>query len=309
LIEDSPRPRLSVVVTIVDGHEAVEKCLLALAEQKSPPSLEVIVPYDDSVASVGDLAARFGTVRFLSMGAVETTKPLATPAGQHELYDRRRAVGLSAATGELVGILEDRGIPEAEWAAKVDRLQAALPHAVIGGAVECGVDAPLNWALFFCDYGRYQLPFVAGPREYVTDVNISYEHRVLADTRELWKDRYHETTVHWELERRGETLYLTPDFVVWQHRQRLRLGAVLRERFEWGRLFAYTRARECGLGRRAAYAAMSPLLPFLLVLRHTRMQVDKRVRLGQFVRVLPLVVLLLAAWSMGELIGYVTARP
>jgi hypothetical protein len=44
-------------------------------------------------------------------------------------------------------------------------------------------------------------------------------------------------------------------------------------------------------------------------LRHTRIQAQKRVRFWTYLRVLPLVALLLAAWSAGELAGYVTGRP
>jgi hypothetical protein len=297
------------VVTIVDGGDALEECLAALTTQDSPPPLEIIVPYDDSVAEVAALAARFSDVRFLPMGAVPTERPVQTPGGQHELYDRRRAVGLSAAGGGIVCILEDRGIPERDWARKVADLHERLPYAVIGGAVECGVDASLNWAVYFCDYGRYQLPFEAGPRPYVTDVNISYKRTAVESTRPLWEERYHETTVHWQLARDGETLFLTPDLVVWQRRRGLRVGKILRERVEWGRLFAYTRVKEASSARRIAFAVTSPLLPLVLFVRHTHMQMDKRVRFGRFVRASPLVALFLAAWSWGELVGYVTGRP
>ena len=51
------------------------------------------------------------------------------------------------------------------------------------------------------------------------------------------------------------------------------------------------------------------VLPVVLLVRHTRMQAAKRVRLAKFLRVSPLVALLLAAWSWGELLGYVTGRP
>jgi hypothetical protein len=267
------------------------------------------VPFDDSVAEVGELEEAFPAVRFLRMGPVPTERPLETPSGQHELYDRRRAAGLDMTRGEIVCILEDRGIPEPRWAAKVDRIHAELPHEVIGGAVACGVDAPVNWALFFCDYARYQRPFAAGPREYVTDVNIAYKKDALDRTRELWRERYHETTVHWALTRDGATLHLTPDFVVSQQRRDLRVPRVLRERFEWGRLFAYTRVREVGLGKRLAYAVLSPVLPVVLFARHTRTQVRKRSLLGTFVAVSPLVALFLVAWSLGELAGYVRGRP
>jgi hypothetical protein len=188
--------RLSVVVTIVDGAPALTDCLEALARQELAPPVEVIVPYDDSVSGIGEVRDRFGSVRFLPMGRIETSRPPESPAGQHELYDRRRSAGLLAATGEVVCILEDRGVPDPDWAAEVARLHEDLPHAVIGGAVECGVDAALNWAVYFCDFGRYQLPLEAGRRPYVTDVNISYKRKALESVRELWRDRYHETTVH-----------------------------------------------------------------------------------------------------------------
>jgi len=302
-------PRLSVVVTIVDGGEALRECLVALAAQASPPSLEVIVPYDASVASIEELRVQFPEARFVALGEVVTDRPLRSPAGQHELYDRRRAVGLAETRGEIVCIIEDRGVPERDWAAKVSRLHADLPYAVIGGAVECGVDARLNWAVYFCDYGRYQLPLTAGPRAYVTDVNISYKREPLMRLRPLWQERYHETTVHWQLEREGETLYLTPELVVWQRRRGLSVRSLLRERLEWGRLFAYTRAREQSVPSRLAHAALAPLLPILLLLRHTRMQAQKRARLRRFLSVSPQVALFLSAWSLGELLGYLSGRP
>jgi hypothetical protein len=298
-----------VVVTVVEGLPALAECLAALGAQEGAPRIEVVVPYDDSISWVGDLSAEYPWVRFLTMGPVQTSRPADSPAGQHELFDRRRAVGLSVAGGRIIGILEDRGVPEASWAATVVRLHASLPHAVIGGAVECGVERALAWAVYFCDFSRYQLPLEEGPRRYVTDVNVSYKRDPLMRLRELWQERYHETTVHWQFEREGEVLYLTPEMVVHQRRHVLGLGTILRERLEWGRLFAYTRGREIGLMKRIGYAVFSLALPVLLFVRHARTQVSKRTHLGRFVSVSPLVALLLMAWSAGEMMGYVTGRP
>lgn len=303
------RIRLSVVMTIVEGPEALRSSLEALDRQVGAPPLEVIVPFDESVAWAEDVARGSANVRCVTMGTVVTGRPIGTPAGQHELYDRRRAAGLREARGEIVAILEDRGVPDPDWAAQVDRLHAALPHGVIGGAVECGVDTPLAWAVYFCDFSRYQLPFVAGARPYVTDVNISYKRGALERTEPLWRDRYHETTVHWALTREGETLYLAPEPVVRQMRSSLALTSVLRERYDWGRLFAYTRARESTPGRRLLLAALSPVLPVVLFARHARTTLVRHGRARRFLRASPNVLLLLVAWSLGELVGYVTGRP
>lgn len=300
---------LSVVVTIVDGGETLSRCLAALARQEDGPPLEVIIPYDDSVPEMAGIIARYPGFHFLPLGTVPTQRARMGPAGQHELFDRRRAAGLAQARGELVAIVEDRGVPRPDWSRNVVAAHAAMPHAVIGGAIENGRDRLLNWAVYFCDFGRYQLPFEPGPREYVSDVDICYKRRALEATRELWRDRYHETTVHWALLRAGETLYLTDRFAVDQMRDHLTLGRLLGERVGWGRLFAYTRARETGPGRRLALAVMAPLLPAVLFLRLARHQWQKRRTLGKFVAAAPVVVLLLMAWSLGEMIGYLTGRP
>jgi hypothetical protein len=300
---------LSVVVTIVDGGETLERCLAALSAQQRAPAVEVIVPWDDTVAGIPALAARFQSFRFLALGRLTTSRPEASAAGQHELFDRRRSAGLLAAQGPVVAILEDRGVPHPDWAHTLVARHEQLPHAVIGGAIENARDTVPHWAVYFCDFGRYQRPFEPGPRPYVSDVNIGYKRRALEATADLWRTRYHETTVHWALQQAGETLYLVPDLVVDQHRGPLRLSSLIAERFAWGRLFAYTRARESGATRRLALAALTPILPVLLLARHARIQITKRVRLRSFLLAAPAMLVLLTAWSLGEMTGYLTARP
>jgi hypothetical protein len=300
-------PRLSVVLTIVDGGAALQVCLEALEAQENAPELEVIVPFDDSVRLPGRLFHEHPTVCFLDLGALRTKRPQDHPAGQHELFDRRRSAGLDAATGDIVAMLEDRGVPRLNWARQVVAAHDRR-DAVIGGAVENGVDSWLNWAVYFCDFGRYQLPFSAGAAPYVTDVNVSYKREVLESTRHLWQHRYHETTLHWALTRDGVSLFRTPDIIVDQMRADLRLPSILRERFHWGRLFAYTRARETGALRRVLLALLTPGLPFLLWLRLLRLQIQRGRTLSTFLRTSTVVLLLLVAWSIGEAAGYVSGQ-
>ncbi len=299
--------KLSVVVTIVDGGDALDRCLSALSNQIEPPELEIIVPYDDTVTHLP--SDRFPRAAFVEMGHVPTESDPRSAAGQHELFDRRRARGLATASGDIVAIVEDRGVPTLEWARTVVRLHRELPHSVIGGAVENGVDRLRNWAVYFCDFGRYQPPFPPGPADWVTDVNVSYKRRALEETAELWKERYHETTVHWALQESGETLFLTPELVVEQVRGKDHLTDLLGERLHWGRLFAYTRVRASSPLRRLVLLGASPLIPTVMFLRQARLQVKKRRHLGRFVAASPGVAALLAFWGAGEAIGYLTGRP
>ena len=300
--------RLSVVVTIVDGGAALQRCLTALTTQADAPPLEIVVPFDATVPQMDDFQRRFPDVRFLALGELQTKRSPSSPAGQHELFDRRRTAGLEVASGDLIAILEDRGVPRPDWARTVARLHDA-GYAVIGGAIENGADRWLNWAVYFCDFARYQLPFDASEAAYVSDVNICYKRRAIESTRAVWRERYHETSVHWALQRAGERLFLSPAPVVDEVRDGLNLATLLAERYHWGRLFAYTRARESGRARSLAYAALSPALPVLLFARLARHQWRKRRTMSRFLWAWPAVALLLAAWATGEMAGYVTGEP
>lgn len=302
-----PDPLLSIVVTVVDGLPALGDFLAALRDQDDPPPLEVLVPYDDSVAEVAQLAPSFPAVTFLAIGPIPTTRPLASAAGQHELYDRRRAAGLARARGSLVAILEDRGVPRADWARTAVRLHA-IPAMVIGGAIEPSAGRLLEWALHVCDFSRYSLPFPQREAEWVSDVNVVYKRIALESTRELWRERFAEARVHWELARRGETLLLSPELVVDHRRVPRRLGTLLRERRDWGRLFGATRAAEVPTGRRLLLCLAAPLVPPLLLWRHAKVW-RRRGEGARFLRALPVLVMLLTAWTVGETIGQLTGRP
>src|SRR5690606_21049237 len=164
---EEPPPMLSVLVTVVEGGGALRGVLQALRQQESPPTLEVLVPVDDSVPDTDALEREFPEVLVVRLGPLQTSAAISSPSGQHELYDRRRAAGLAAARGDLVAIIEDRGHPRADWARTAVRLHAEHGAGVIGGAIEQDSSGLLNWAFWVCDFSRYGLPFVMGPVEWV----------------------------------------------------------------------------------------------------------------------------------------------
>lgn len=301
-------PLLSVVVTIVDGGDAVRAVLSALEVQRDPPPMEVLVPYDASVDGVPAWQAEFPSVRFLSMGAIATVRDIRSAAGQHELYDRRRSVALAAARGDLVAIIEDRGLPRRDWARTAVLLHGLSDCAAIGGAIEPASSGLVGWALYVCDFSRYGLPFARGPRAWVSDVNIVYKRRAVESTRTLWAERYQEPVVHWDLMRRGEELHLAPELVVDHRRRAAPLTATLAERFHWGRLFGHIRVRQVSGLRRVVLIAAAPLIPLVILARHGAAQAQ-RGRAFRFLAAVPALATLLVAWSAGEVWGYITGEP
>ncbi|MBA3254597.1 MAG: hypothetical protein H0T67_10120 [Burkholderiaceae bacterium] len=298
-------PELTVIVTVVEGGAALVRCLDALSIQIDPPAMEVIVPYDDTIAAVNGLQPRFPGVRFLALGCITVPDTKADAFAQHVRYDCRRAGGLRAARGRLVGMLEDRGWPRADWARTMVLLHDSLPHAAVGGAIESGAEGIVRKAVFFCDFGRYEQPVPNSDAEYLSDINICYKRTALEGVRSLWEQRYQEATVNWALRRQGLHLSAQPRVV--QQREALSLRQALTERVQWGRTFGQVRGRTTSRSSCILRVAAAPLLPPLLLLRHIRKQLSLGRRPWSFVSVMPATIVLLLFWTIGEAIGELEA--
>ena len=206
--------------------------------------MQIIVPFDASIKDELTFRDEFPDVEFLDIGEINPMRPIASQAGQHELFDRRRAAGLAAAKGDIIAMMEDRGRPQADWARTLVRLHRETGKNVIGGAIECHEPAnTVNWVDWVTDFSRYGRPFDSGPVDWVSDVNASYSRKAIEDTRHLWQDRYHEPVVHQFLMAQGEKLFLSNELVVVHKRPPVTLARLLRERLHWGRLFGFLRSQ------------------------------------------------------------------
>jgi hypothetical protein len=297
-------PALSVVVTVVEGGAALARCLDALAAQEGAPELEVVVPFDDTIPEVGELAARFGTFRFLDVGRIAAAGAGRDAYSEHVRYDCRRAAGLSAARGHLLGMVEDRGWPRPDWARTMIRLHRENPHGAIGGAIESGARSALGQAVFICDFGRYEPPVAAENPDFLSDINICYKREALESVRDLWEARYQEALVNWALRDRGAGLLLSAEPRVVQQRDALALGTMLLERIHWGRTYGQVRLRESARWKGVLMSAALPLLPPLLFLRHARAQLKKGHAARELAGLSPALFVLLDAWALGECLGY-----
>jgi hypothetical protein len=216
---------------------------------------------------------------------------------------RLLGAAIEQAAGDVVAIL-DAGCPVAEgWVRAVLGAHTAK-HPVIGGGVEPeALRTRADWAAYFLDYARFMRPLAPGVARLVPGINVSMKRWALGvGTQyvegEFWK-------AHWcrHLEARGWSLRVEPSMVV-RYRRRSSLWPLLRQRFHHGRCFAGMRRADTRGARRIAYVLGTPLLPALLLARLLVEVVPRRRRLGQLVLCLPVLGLALAAWSAGELLGY-----
>ena len=295
--------RLSVIIIVVSGVAALRRCLTALCAQMDAAQSEIIVPYDAVAAAVASLASEFPQVRFHRIDDPDHPQPALPTLYRHQLYDRRRAAGLAVAQGEIIAMTEDHVVPAADWCAQLLAAHASAA-AVIGGAIENGIDRPLNWALYYCDFGRYGRPLDAGPAAVISDVNVSYKREVLLSALAVWRDGYAETTLHWHLGAHGHQLLLDPRLVVFEERPRLPLGELIRERLALGHAFGATRRAALPGWKRAAHMCATPLLPLLLLYRCLHDMMRQRRTLRQIATTLPYVLVFVIVYAVGELTGY-----
>jgi hypothetical protein len=303
-------PSLSVVVAIVSDTTGrpdtahLEPCLEALGRQPLASTMEIIVPFHPAVIGIAALQERYPSVLFLEVSDLRT---YAGSGGSREHHDELRAQGLAVAHGAVVALIEDHGIVAEDWSARLLEAHAGA-FAAFGGAIENGVDRPLNWAVYFCDFLRYQNPLPEGETAAVSDANVAYKNTALDSVRPIWREIFHEASVTAALRSRGQKLALAPAAVVYQRRQNLRVGPALRERFVWGRSYAATRARLARVSQRVFWAVFAPALPVLMMARMSLMAWKKRRAVTAFLKAFPLTAALAVSWSCGEWTGYVTGR-
>jgi hypothetical protein len=301
-------PDLSVIVAVVSDTidpsvdpERLAGCLDALATQIDAPHMEVLVGCLPDLEGLDPLKARYPGVKFIAADGVKGPRET---GGGREHHDVLRSRAMAEARGEIIALIEDHARPDAHWCANIVKAHRE-PTACIGGAMGNLVDKPLNWAVYFCDYGKYQNPLPDGEAHFASDSNVSYKRSHLEAVRSAWCDAFREVIVNGALRDRGEKITLRSDIVVNQCRTGLTFGPALRERYIWGRSYSATRNATLSLPKRLLLAAASPILPIVLTLRLANTARVRKLYFGKFLGALPFVFVLLAAWSAGEGVGYI----
>jgi hypothetical protein len=296
---------LSVVVTIASDTihkpsvDHLRPCLEALMRQDNPPVMEVIVPHQPDFPAIEPLKAEFPTVRFLEISDLKryTGRP-----GSREHHNELRARGVAAAQGKIIALTEDHATADPAWCASIVEAHHQK-FAAVGGAIENAGSSLLSWAVYFREFGQYQNPVRENELFGPSDVNASYKQSGLASIRDVWYKTFEERTVNWALRASGRRAIFSPRMIVYQKRQNLHLGSAMRERWIWGR--SYGIWRHLTGFTRFRWLIISPILPFVLVLRATAITLlVKRRNVGIFLKALPLFILISLAWCGGEMSAY-----
>jgi len=301
--------QLSVIVIVVGdtvtpfcGTDELRECIASLGKQINSPSMEIIVPHHAGIRGIELLQDQYPGVVFID---AEHLGFRSRKGWSREHHDELRTRGVLAARGEIIAFLEDHTRPAEDWSSCVMSAHSNFPFAGIGGAIENGTNRLLNWAVYFCDLGRYQNPLEMAESPFASIVNISYKRSSLNKIHEVWEQKFDETAVNSTLIARGEKIALSPDIVVYTHRQNLSLGIALKEFFIWGRSYARNRSISLKWTKRLFLVAFSVFLPFLMLWRMIRRVGQKKRNVREFIKTTPVLLSETISWSLGEMFGYI----
>ncbi|MBI1356206.1 MAG: hypothetical protein GC160_17835 [Acidobacteria bacterium] len=282
------RPKLAVIVTSFDSHQVLRRGLQSLSQQ---PDVGEIVVADCSPDDPEPLLGpEFPAVRF-----VHFAEPKVVPVL------RWAALPLTAAP--LVGALESRCVAAPDWARRIVEAHEAHPDCpAVGGPVAPGDSSSgFELGLYFCEYGAFTPPVAEGPAPALSGANLSYKRRDLEAERDYLESGRWETFLHERWLAQGRELRLCDARIAFHNT--MAPATALRQRYHYGRGYAAERVEALPRPKAWLYAAFCPALPVLLTLRSGRTAAAKGLGWA-FVRALPWTLLLNAAWSAGELVGY-----
>lgn len=293
---NSPPAPVTVAVVAISGERHLLRCLEALSHQRDAPPFEVVIAAAPSLGELAQARQRFPDAHFTVDESVASPLDLAARA-------------MAQARGDVILLTEDHCVPDNEW---VNRLTNTLRRngSAVGGAVDPFDPQSMtafDWAFYYVDFYRYQTPLSAGIADSLSVCNVAYTRSSLELLDEPWRTSFHETRIHIALAKQGRPLWVEPRARVRAGR-RVNRSDALRERYAFGRYYACRRIEHPHEDTRLWLTLGSPLLPLILLGRMARASMRDDGTARRFLRSLPDLAALVLAWSLGEALGYLTAR-
>ena len=282
-------PALSVVVTSSASGAAAD-LLVTLLEQSRAAEVEIIL-----ARGVEGPSETPGVVDDLRVHVIEVAREPTLP--------QLLGAAIARSRGGVIAITDSTCAVASDWVREI--LEAHRePDLVLGGVVEPrGLRRLVDWAAYFCEYGQFMAPIEHGITREVPGNNISFKRSALERGREFVTPEFWKTYWCRRLEDEGTRLRTAPSVVVYYGKS-FRLFPFLNRRFQHGRCFAGMRLAGRSAGWRAVWALAALLLPLLLSVRLLRAIFPKRRYLVQFLLSLPISLLAILSWSIGEMVGY-----
>lgn len=291
----APRAELAISVVLItpDSFETIRRTVGFLSRQSIRDRVELIVvaPRDATIGVDAALVAPLAAVQIVRLTSLSPTGPA-------------RAAAVRAARAPIVAFAEEHCFPAPRWAESFVEAHRGA-YAAVGPAMSnANPDTIVSWADLVIGYGPWMAPVPGGEVEYLPGHNSSYKRDVLMEYDEQLDALMEaETVLQWDLRRKGKRLLLEPaaqaahtNFGLW--------SSWIPVMFLNGRAFADTRSSRWSLVRRLAFAAASPLIPFVRLSRAVRHAHRVNPAWSFLLRVVPVLSVGLIVDAAGQMVGY-----
>jgi glycosyltransferase involved in cell wall biosynthesis len=286
-------PLLSVVIASHNAAGTIGGCLRALRVAAEGREVEVLVADSSADRTAATVREQFPDVTVLSCPESFTVPQL-------------RGVGVAAARGEIIALLDPYCIVGEGWVAELMRVHAQRPEPAVGGAVVLDGEAEhcvVRWATYFSEYAGFVPPLRHGPSADLAGSNIAYKRRAIGQSASWPHTGFWKTFVNRQLQADGHTLWSAPGLVV-TLRKPIPFTEFLCSRYHHGRCFAAMRVAGGRRSTRWLRALSAFLLPLVALWRQTRSVWPKGRYRAKFIMTMPLLLLFHVNWAWGELWGY-----
>jgi hypothetical protein len=283
--------QVTVVVASGAGGEFLFRCLASLRDQVARAGAEALVADRVGEATRARIAAEHPWARVL-----------AAPPGHRATVPELRRIGVEAARGEVVAVLEEHCTAPPGW---LDALSAAFREgdAAIGGPILDSDFARLrDWCVYFSEYHNYLPPWPDGERYALNGANIAYDRAKLLAHRGVLDSGYWEVVLHPLLAREGR--FRAVDAMGAHHTGPFDYRYYLRQRYLLSRVWGGTQKDRVAPHVRAAHLVLGPVFPLFLFARVTSRVLAAPRYLGRYAATLPLLAPAWIAYAWGEWLGY-----
>ncbi len=286
-------PHLSVIIASYNSGSLLENCLQSLKNQKTNKPFEVIL-VDSSTDGIGQqIGEGFPWVRSYHFP-------------ERKYCGDARNFGLSVTKGEIIAFIDADCRAASNWVDQILNTHQS-PSLAIGGAIaNANPESYVGWAAYFCEFSQWMPVLPARSLMDIAGANMSYKKKVFEEYGPFIEGTYSsDTDFHWRLKRNGHSLRFIPSILVFHHNID-QFGKFLIHEFEHGKSFARVRMKSQNFSnlRRWIYGTFLFPLPLWLLLKIGLRNLKNRIYLFHFIKALPLLMVGLIAWSLGEWSSY-----
>ena len=223
-------PLVSVVVCSYNGSRTLRETLDALC-RLDYPRYEVIVVNDGSTDETPRIAAEF-PVRLIST--------------ENRGLSHARNLGLREALGEIVAYVDDDAYPDRLWLRYLVRTLLDTQHVGVGGPnVSPPSDDEVAQCVSHAPGGPNHVLLSDALAEHIPGCNMAFRRDALlaiGGFDERFRIAGDDVDLCWRLQERGGTIGFHPAAMVWHH-SRNRIGAYLKQQYNYGRAEAMLEAK------------------------------------------------------------------